>query len=427
LKLKKLFSEASIYTISNVINRAIPFLLLPVLTRYLEPSEYGVFVMVQVVGNFLIPIIGINSQAAVQRVFFLLDKSELKKYLSNTLIISSFVLLLLIIIYIVLGNTVARWLFIPPFWLLMSVILTAGEVIKNLFLSLMQAERRAKKYAFFNITQTVVRFILTIIPVILFKDKLNALLWGYFISLMIFSVFSLFYFIKEDLIVINFNLSHAKSFLKYGIPLIPHSIGSWFMGMADRIIIGNKLTLADVGLYNIGFSFGTGVGLLQDAFNRAWVPYLYDGLTKKDETTKIELTSFIILYSIAIFILAAIIAAATPIFFLFLGPKYQYASTFVVWISFAYAFNGIYKMFTNFIFFSEKTYFLSFITLFSGLLELFLVFYLIDIFGLIGAAYAFLITQIVLMIITFYYSNKLYPLPIKDAYFKILIKITQRK
>lgn len=375
--------------------------------------------MIQVVINFMLPIVGINSEAAVQRMFFLLEKEEFKKYLSNTLLISSFIIIILIIIYLLFGTSISKLIMISSFWLLMSLILIFGEVIKNVFLAILQVQRRAKFYSVFNISQTIVRFVLTIIPVIYFNDKLNALLWGYFISLSIFSALSIIYLLKEALILLKINRKHAISFLKYGLPLVPHRVGSWFMGMADRVIIVNKLTLVDVGIYNLGFSFGTGVGLLQDAFNRAWVPYLYDKMTKKDEETNIEITVFIIVYSFVIFLLASIISLLTPFFFLFLGKKYQFASTFVVWISFAYAFNGIYKMFTNFIFFSEKTHFISFITLSSGILELILVYFFIDIFGLIGAAYAFLLTQIVLCFLTYYYSNKIYHLKIKKSVFKI--------
>lgn len=40
-----LFRNARIYTVANALNSAIPLLLLPILTRYLSPEEYGMVAM----------------------------------------------------------------------------------------------------------------------------------------------------------------------------------------------------------------------------------------------------------------------------------------------------------------------------------------------------------------------------------------------
>jgi len=38
----KLFKNSLVYTGTNVINKAIPFFLLPIMTRYLTPTDYGI-------------------------------------------------------------------------------------------------------------------------------------------------------------------------------------------------------------------------------------------------------------------------------------------------------------------------------------------------------------------------------------------------
>lgn len=44
----KLLRGASVYLTSNILNSAIPFLLLPILTRYLSTEEYGKIAMFQI-------------------------------------------------------------------------------------------------------------------------------------------------------------------------------------------------------------------------------------------------------------------------------------------------------------------------------------------------------------------------------------------
>ena len=62
-----LFKTASIYTISKFINSAIPFFLLPILTRYLTAEEYGKLSMFNATVSFLIPFVGMSIWAAIQR------------------------------------------------------------------------------------------------------------------------------------------------------------------------------------------------------------------------------------------------------------------------------------------------------------------------------------------------------------------------
>ena len=42
---KPLLQNAAVYSLSNILNAAIPFLLLPILTRVLLPADYGVLAM----------------------------------------------------------------------------------------------------------------------------------------------------------------------------------------------------------------------------------------------------------------------------------------------------------------------------------------------------------------------------------------------
>ena len=47
--------DVSIYTLASIINATIPFLLMPVLTRYLSPTDYGIIAIAQSIIGFLTP------------------------------------------------------------------------------------------------------------------------------------------------------------------------------------------------------------------------------------------------------------------------------------------------------------------------------------------------------------------------------------
>lgn len=412
---KSLFKDAGLYLISNVVNRALPFLLLPVLTHYLTPAEYGIFIMYQVIMNFILPIIAINSESAASRIVYILSEEDAKIYVANSILPSIGITVILTLFYFPLGNLVASFLEFPSFWLVIIILVTFGETLKNVHLSLWQAKKQAKRYAVYSIAQAIFRFFASLIPIYLFQDKLVALLWGYSLSLGIFSVYSAYFLSKSGYLFHSFHRKHFISFLKYGLPLIPHKIGSWFMGMSDRVIITRKVSIADMGIYSVGYSIGMGVGLIQDGFNRAWVPFFYEQMQKNDHQANLKIVRFIYVYAVAMIIFAIIVMVLAPFIFPFLGAKFASAEVFVAWIAFAFAFNGIYKMFTNFLFFSERTYFLGYITLSTGLLNGLLSYTLVSFHGVIGAAYSAVIIQCIMCLVVFLTSRKIFPMPWREG------------
>ena len=103
--------------------------------------------------------------------------------------------------------------------------------------------------------------------------------------------------------------------------------------------------------------------------------------------------------------------AAAPLVFPLLGPRFAAARVFVVWISFAYALNGIYKMFANFLFYSARTSVLSAITISTGVVTLGVTILLVASRGVIGAAYGAVIGQALACAAVFVAARSVAPMP----------------
>src|SRR5690606_34839927 len=65
-----LASGASIYLLSNILNAALPFALLPILTRYLGPAQYGEVAMFQTFLATLAAFTGLSVQGAAARKYY---------------------------------------------------------------------------------------------------------------------------------------------------------------------------------------------------------------------------------------------------------------------------------------------------------------------------------------------------------------------
>jgi O-antigen/teichoic acid export membrane protein len=69
-KNNKLTGTFGIYIGSTIINAAVPFLLLPIFTHYLTPTDYGIVSMFSVLGSFIMPFIGFSTVGVISREYF---------------------------------------------------------------------------------------------------------------------------------------------------------------------------------------------------------------------------------------------------------------------------------------------------------------------------------------------------------------------
>src|SRR5690606_13024193 len=126
---------------------------------------------------------------------------------------------------------------------------------------------------------------------------------------------------------------------------------------------------------------------------------------------KIKLVKITYIYMLAMLLVAALLWLLTPVIYLFLGKDFSGGMGVVAIIGLGFAFNGMYKMMVNYMFYAEKTLIISLITIFVALINIGLSIYFISDYGILGPAYASAISFFIQFIITWYISNKVYPMP----------------
>ncbi len=118
------------------------------------------------------------------------------------------------------------------------------------------------------------------------------------------------------------------------------------------------------------------------------------------------------LVSIA-FVLGAVAQWILPIL---VGKGFQDAASLIWIIALGQAFGGMYFLISNIIFYRNKTFTLSAITVSCGLINAGLSFVLLKLVGLKGAAQAYAIAQFLLFVAAFILAQRLRPLPWRKAF-----------
>jgi O-antigen/teichoic acid export membrane protein len=409
----KLFGNSAIYLSANLINAGIPFLLLPILTRVLTPADYGTVAIFGTVLSVFGVFTGLSVHGAIGVRYFELEKKEFAQYVVSCigiLVVSSSVLFLLISVF---GSWVAEVSGVPTDWLLVAVALSGFQFLGNIRLSIWQVAGEAKRYGAFQICQSLLNAVISLILILVIGMAWEGRVLGQTIAIMLFGVISLGVLFRDDLLrfPIEWRIQSWDA-LKFGVPLIPHAIGGLLIVAADRFIIVRLLDVTQAGIYMVALQVGQALGLVTESFNKAYAPWLMKNLSKPTGALHIMIVRGTYIYFALVLVTAAFFGLLAPTFFGFLvGESFRAAGEMVIYIAFGFAFGGCYFMVTNYIFFESKTKFLALITFFSGITNIPLMYILVEYNGIDGGAQAFMLTNALNFIGTWWLAQKLHPMP----------------
>lgn len=408
----KLFKNSFVYTSSSVIRNAIPFFLLPVLTRYLTPTDYGTVATFEVLLTIAVVFVSLNMHGAVAVNFFKICKQELEVYIGNVVFILFISFVLTFSIVYILKTPFSNLIKFPEGWLPIIVVTALFQSVFTITVTLWQVEQKPLPYGIFQISQTVLNVTLSLIFVIALNWQWQGRLLGIIIASIIFGFISLFIVYRRKYIKLSFNKVYIKDALLFGIPLIPHALGGWIMTSIDRFFINSMVNVAETGIYTVGYQVGMIIYLLATSFNQAWSPFLFEKLKENNNVTKIRIVKFTYLYNVGIIVLALALSLVAPWFLEFFVSKgFQGAYKYVFWIALGYAANGMYFMVVNYIFYVKKTHILAWITFISAGINVILNYFLIKANGAIGAAQATTVSFFVSFILTWILSARVYKMP----------------
>lgn len=426
IKRSTLMTSSAVYLITNVLSAIMPIVLMFVLTRYLNPSDYGKIAMFQVITMFLSPIITLNLHGIVSVKYFQ-NNAALPAFVFICLIIVSLMTLVVGGVLTIFGDTIAQLTRFPVEWLWVVMVLCLLQFFPLVLLVIHQSAKRPFAYGIMQTTQIVLDLTLTLFFVIGLDYSWQGRVIGQFIATAIMAGVSVSILYNKKYLIINTCKKYFLETLKFGIPLIPHAIAAAVIVMVDRVFITNMLDIYETGVYAVGAQVGMAIGLVTNSVNQAYVPWLYEKLQADTLEGKKAVIDFSYKYMFSLIVIAGLFSLViVHIFPLLFNESYREAATIVLPIAFGYALNGMYKLVANYFFYCETTYILALITSSSALLHIPTIYFGILFFGLNGAAYAVAVTQSIAFIATWKMGSILYPMPWKNVLIDILNKIITR-
>lgn len=414
--LKNFIQGASIYTVGQLLTKASAFLLLPILTYYLTPSDIGIIGYVQVIIQLFIVIFMFGFESAQTRFIHDGNKSarELGSffYTINITILFFFIVLSIIVylfgfnLYTLLGSEEIPYY--PYIVVIFGIVLT--EVFIQLLIGYYISIRNYKKTIILQFFHFLMASLLSIILIVFFDFKAEGRFFGILLSNILFILF----FYKEYLN--KFFKKFEKNNLKYatilGFPIMIHSLGSVLLSFSDRIILEKYTSLTELGIYTLGYQLGMIMSVIVTAINRSWQPNFFN-LMNSDKSLnekKYEFRKFIAFWFIGVSSLTYLIILFSKEMILFVFPESYSSVVFIVpLIILGYFFQGIYHILNSIIYFYKKHYLMPFLTFFLVAINIIINLILIPRIGMYGAAIStiasFMLQSIIIYLLTLKYFN----------------------
>lgn len=410
----KLFKSFSIYAGASFLNQGIGFLLLPIFTFYLLPEEYAQLSLINTMISIAIPFVILQVPGAIAVEYFKVkDSSKFNNYLSSAISNTFFSFLIIMAVFFIGARPLSNWLELDSFWVLMVPVFALWQLFPRLIQSYYQVSEKPIAFGIFSITKTSTELGLSILLVVIFALNYEGRLWAIWIAGLIFTIVAIL-LLRRAKLLHHFHIQREYQInaLKFGIPLIPHTIGALVINASDQFFISKMVSMEALGIYSIGYKIGAIIMVLQLAFAQAWSPFLYKKLAEDTHKSKTEIVKAGYVFMALLFVCLLGLTVITPFIFKYiLAKNYEGGMIFVFWVGLGYLFLGFYKVFTGFLFYHKKTKILGYLAGFNVLLNLTLNYFLILKYGTIGAAYATAISFFVFFLVVALISQRLFPMP----------------
>lgn len=401
------------YSAANIINSAVPFFLLPILTAYLNPEEFGILSLVQLLFSLSLPFILMNAHGLFVIEYSKLSQDEFRSFVSTIILIPILGFLILEFLFFMFSSYICELFNIPEKWVLYAPVVVLAQSIPTILPVLFQAKKQPLNYAVFKIALTVANLGLSLFFVVALLQGLDGRLLGIFYSYVLFTFIGIYILYRLELLRLNISFNFMKDALRFGIPLIPHTLAGIFLAMSDRIFLSNMLGNEAVGIYSVAFQLASATAIIMASINQAWVPHLYEELNANptlEAKRKIVIQSYKIM-GIMFFVTLSFIVISFFIYQIFIDERYHSGLNLARLLAVGFMFQGFYFMVTNYIFYMKKSTLLSLVTMSAAMVLMALNYILIPIYGIYGSAYAMIIGWLILFIFAWRLADRSYPMP----------------
>jgi len=394
-------SHSKNYFSADMATKSIGFISVPIFTRLLTESEYGISsVFLSYVTIFTV-LFSLNSYGAISRYYFE-NTDDFKKFISSTLTLLVLIFCLTVPIYLFFYPQLSIIMNLPKTLPIYIIFASFFSIIYSIYHQILVVQQKSKEVAKISIIYGYSGFIISVILVyLLASDRYLGKIWASLIVGLIFTGY--FLFKLSDSLKFYFNKVHIKYIVSYSFPLIPYALSSIILAQFDKIMINSISGSASAGLYSLGYTFGLILLMAITAMHNAMTPQIMNFFNRA-EFSRIDLL-FKRIFSIEAIIALGLIFFGKDLIIFLADEKYHVAGEIVSIVVIGHLMYGMALIYAQYMNFVKKMIYLSISVLSAGVINIILNFMYIPKYGYIAAAYTTAISYFLMFLFNWIFSK----------------------
>jgi O-antigen/teichoic acid export membrane protein len=399
----------------NLANMLTAFGTIVILTRLLEPSEFGIYAIAMITIQFVHMGLFTWLEAAMQRFQARAERendvaSHLKTLYKTGLFLGAGAFSLFMMILTV-AQLDSKLIFVLTF----ALASTSLQILFNLGMEAHKAAHRIKRYSITYSSYTLLSFTIGILFILVTPLQAAAPFVGTICGLIIVGTVDLL-FMWKYMRGGRFDLDKTKTYFAYGAPICIGLLLSYALNSADVYLIAALMNEASAGEYNAGYNLANrSLEIIFIWVAMAVTPVAITAMEKQgtEESQAILKNYGATLLWIAVPAATGIALVAKDAGFILGEGVRDNAITIMPWIAFAGLISGLMTYYVHRAFMlSGKTRKFVWALVLPVILNIGLNVVLIPKFELIGAVWATIISYTLAIIIATYLARQDYPLPL---------------
>ncbi|KIG17041.1 polysaccharide biosynthesis protein [Enhygromyxa salina] len=427
-RIARLFKNSGIYALGELGLSLLSVVMMPILTMFLLPAEYGVFSLAMMAFTGFTHLCNPALHGSVTRFYFDHEHDEAAKARFQGTILS-FLLAWsfgMCVIATVTGPALFPLLFVDlPFWPygLMTVWMVFLGVLGVVPKAVWVASENSKPFVGVSLLGSAVNVLGTLSLVGLAGIGVMGMFVGRAASLLVLAVPFTVFTVRH--LKLAWSWDDLRSALRFSLPLVPHLIAHWVLGMSDRFVIVHyyagldvKATAAAVaelgitpnaegelnlgtgavGIYTAAYDFMSAVNMIAVSMNNAWVPQFTRAHGRPEQRAFVARSITYFMLAVGSMSAAMVVLSPTIVRTGLINAKFAFAAELAPILALGGLFQGLYYVYVAVLFYYKQNRLIPVITVVSGVTNVALNLLWLPKYGLVGAAWATVVGYTILVV-----------------------------
>lgn len=400
------------YFIATIINNALPFLLLPLLTRYLTPDDYSYIALFTAFVAIVNSLTGLSLESYIAKYFFDHSRQFIAKVIGNGLLVIFSLNLAVCAIFFLTYNHLSGLYGLPLLWVLLIPANSFSYQLFYILLAILRNRKNVLAFSFNQISNTILNVAITVFFLVFLVFGWQGRLVGILMANVLSAGFALFYLRQKGFLSFSIDLKTIGNILRFILTLIPNSLQSVIVNRIGIFFMQIYFTRELLGIFSVGFQISYVVMIVIITLNLSWTPFLFEQLSGKKEINKHHIIQMFYLHLLVVLGGFLFVNFASGLVLRIMTTEVYYeAEQFILWLTLGMFFNGLVIFIQPILIKYNRQKFLG---VFSALNLIFMVlihYVCVHFFGYMGIAYAYFFTYLIMFVVIFIKAEQTLSLP----------------